>query len=52
MQDKNSKKEKASQLKNESINPAATKKGYNEKNKAQPQGAFPPDNKHSPKKMK
>ncbi len=42
--DKNS-KEKIADLKKQTVNDDAVKKGYNEKNPTQPQGAFPPDNK-------
>ena len=37
------KKETVSSLKNETHKKNAVKKGYNEKNPAQPQGAFKPD---------
>jgi hypothetical protein len=37
------KKETVADLKDQSTNDQAVKKGYNEKNPAQPQGAFKPD---------
>ncbi len=39
-------KESPEDLKKEAANPEALKKGYNEKNPAQPDGAFPPDSKN------
>ncbi len=42
--DKNS-KEKVADLKKQTVDKEEVKKGYNEKNPTQPQGAFPPDNK-------
>ncbi len=40
---KDSKKETVTALKNETHEKDAVKKGYNEKNPTQPQGAFAPD---------
>jgi hypothetical protein len=40
-----SSKETAADLKNETVKKDGVKKGYNEKNPTQPQGAFPADSK-------
>jgi len=42
---KTAKEETSSDLKKESSSTNAVKKGYNEKNPSQPQGAFKPDSK-------
>ena len=54
--DQKNKKKKAVvtvvEIKNETVDPDAAKKGYNEKNPIQPQGAFTPDSLEDDEKTK